>query len=109
VRLRFKDAQGMHKARLSEIHEKHGVYGPYLRLVFTVIDGEYKDFRFCGIVKPTPIRQGRFYKWVTNILGHEPDEFSTEDLIGKVCRIYLSRKKDFYVVTDVFMICDMRE
>ena len=104
MRLRFKDAQGMHKARLSEIHEGHGVYGPYLCLVFTVIDGEFKDFRFSGLVQPALIRQGRFYKWVTNILGHEPDEFSTDELIGKICMIYLSKKKDFYTVTDVSMI-----
>ena len=104
MRLRFKDAQGMHKARLSEIHEGHGVYGPYLCLVFTVIDGEFKDFRFSGLVQPALIRQGRFYKWVTNILGHEPNEISTEDLIGKICMIYLSKKKDFYTVTDVSMI-----
>lgn len=104
MRLRFKDIEGVYKARLSEIHEKHGVYGPYLRLVFTVIDGEFKDFRFSGIVRLTLIRQGRFYRWVTNILGHEPDDLSTEDLIDKTCMIYLSKKKDFYSVTDVFMI-----
>lgn len=94
----------MHKARLSEIREGHGLYGPYLRLIFTVTEGEFKYYKFSGIVRPTLIRQGRFYKWVTNILGHEPDDLSTDDLIGKTCMIYLSRKNEFYYVKDVSMI-----
>lgn len=74
------------------------------RLIFTVIDGELKGYRFSGFVKPTSIRHGKFYKLVTHILGCEPDdELSTDDIVGKGCRIHLTRKKDFYSVTDVRM------
>ena len=104
MRLRFKDIQGPHKARLSEIREGNGIYGPYLRLIFTVIDGELKGYRFSGFVRPSSVRCGKFYKWVTNILGCEPDdELSTDDIVGKGCKIQLSKHKDFYSVTDVMM------
>ncbi|MEW6418934.1 MAG: hypothetical protein AB1480_12570 [Nitrospirota bacterium] len=67
--------------------------------------GNLRDYSFSGIVKPIPFKQGKFYRWVTNILGKEPDpDFSPEDLIGKECLIFLSkRNKNFYYVTDVFM------
>ena len=104
MRLRFKDIQGPHKARLSEIREADGIYGPYLRLIFTVMDGELKGYRFSGFVKPSSVRCGRFYRWVTNILGREPDdELSTDDIVGKGCKIHLSKQKDFYSVVDVMV------
>lgn len=113
MKIRFKDIEAdFFRARLSEIKEGSGAYGPYLRLIFTIIQGELKHYRFSGIVKPSLIRQGKFYRWATNILGEEPAvEFCTEDMIGKECIISLSkqprksrsRHRDFYSVTDVLM------
>ena len=106
MKIRFKDIEAdFYKANLSDIKEKDGAYGPYLRLIFTIIEGEFKHYGFSGIVKPSLIRQSKFYRWVTNIMGEEPaSEFRTEDMIGKECIIWLSRGPgNFYSVTDVFM------
>lgn len=100
----FKDIpEGFFRAKLSEVRQQNGIYGPYLRLIFTIIEeGELNHFRFSGIVKPTPLKQGKFYRWITNILGHQPDhKFSTQDIIGKDCRIYLAKQNNFYSVIDV--------
>ena len=43
------------------------------------------------------------FSWY-NILGQEPkDRFSTDELIGKECLIYLSKNGNYYSVTDVSM------
>lgn len=100
----FKDIpEGFFKAKVSDVKQEYGVYGPYLRLIFTVIDeGELNHCRFSGIVKPIPLKQGKFYRWITNILGYNPDyKFCTKDIIGKECRIYLAKQKNFYSVIDV--------
>jgi len=57
MKIRFKDIEAdTFKAKLSEIKEGFGAYGSYLRLIFTIIEGELKHYRFSGIVKPTPIK-----------------------------------------------------
>ncbi len=105
MKFTFKDIQeGTYTARVSEIKNNEGPFGPFLRLIFTIVDGELKNYRFSGIVKPTDLKQSKFYKWVTNILGERPDDcFDTKDLIGKHCRVMLSKSKNFYAVTDVHM------
>jgi hypothetical protein len=103
----FKDiSEGFFKAKVSDIKQENGKYGPYLRIIFTVIDeGELIHCRFSGIVKPIPLKQGKFYRWVTNILGNKPDhKFCTKDIVGKECRIYLAKQKNYYSVIDVSKI-----
>ena len=100
----FKDiSKGLFKARVSEIKEGNGIYGPYLRFIFTIIEkGELVHYRFSGIVKPISLKQSKFFRWVTNILGHQPeDTFHTEDMIGKECLVYLAKQNDYYAVMDV--------
>lgn len=100
----FKDIpEGFFKAKVADVKQENGKYGPYLRLIFTVTDeGELNNCRFSGLVKPIPLRQGKFYRWITNILGYKPDyKFCTKDIIGKECRIYLAKQKNFYSVIDV--------
>lgn len=102
----FKDIpEGFFRAKLSEIKEEHGTYGPYLRLIFTIIDkGELEHFRFSGIVQPIPLKQSKFHRWITNILGQQPQfQFSTEDILGKECLVYLAKKNNYYSVVDVSM------
>jgi len=102
----FKDIPGgFFKARVSEIREETGTYGYYLRLIFTIIDeGELSHYKFSGLVKPIFLRQSKFYRWVTNILGEAPEnKFCTEGMIGKECLIYLSKGNNYYSVTDVSM------
>ena len=106
MKIKFKDIpSGFFKAKVSEIKEEEGVFGPYLRIIFTIIEHEdMAHYRFSGIVKPTALKQSKFFRWTTNILGEEPDDvFSTNDMIGKECMIFISKKDNYYSVTDVSM------
>lgn len=105
MQIKFKDIQeGLYEARVSQIKEEIGIYGVYLKLIFTITEGELAYYRFPGLIKPTSIRQSKFYQWVTNIIGREPEtEFSIYEMMGKECRICLSKVKDYYVVRNVFM------
>ena len=73
------------KAEVSEIKEENGAYGSYLRLIFTIVEqGELTHYRFSGIVKPSSLKQSKFYRWITNILGQQPDfKISIQDIIGR--------------------------
>lgn len=105
----FKDIpEGFFKAKVSQIKEQMGAYGPYLRLTFTIIEtGELNHYKFAGIVKPTPLKQSKFYRWITNILGYPPDhKFCTADILDKECLIYLAKKNNYYSVLDISMKSD---
>jgi len=102
----FEDIEkGFYKAKVSEIKEENGIYGSYIRLIFTIIEeGKLTNYRFSGIVKPTSLRQSKFYRWITNILGQKPDiKISTQDIIGRECFVYLDKKNKYYSVVDVSM------
>ena len=100
----FKEIpEGFLKAKLSRIKKENGAWGPYLRLIFTIIEeGELIDYQFCGLVKPFPLKHSKFYRWVSNILGYPPgDRFCTQDLIGKECKVFLAKQNNYYTVIDV--------
>jgi len=61
----FKDIPvGFIKAKVAEIKEQNGPYGEYLRIIFTIVQkGELTYYRFSGFLKPTPLRQSKFYRW----------------------------------------------
>lgn len=102
----FNDIQeGFFKAKVSKIKEENGTYGKYLRITFTIIqEGELNHYKFSGIVKPTPLKQSKFYRWISNILGYFPDHtISTEEIIGKECLVYIAKHNNYYCVMDVPM------
>lgn len=104
MKITFKDIpKGFFRAQVTEIKEETGRWGPYLRIIFTITEkGLLYHYKFAGIVKPVPLRQSKLFRWANNILGQEPEErFSTEELIGKECLIYLSKNGNYYSVTDV--------
>jgi len=105
MKFSFKDIQeGSYPAKVTEIKQKQGPFGPSLRLTFTIVAGELKHYKFSGFVKPTDLKQSKFYRWVTNILGKQPtDDFDTNELLSKRCLVVLSKVKDFYSVKDVEM------
>ncbi len=104
MKIQFKEIAGFYKARLSKIKEERNIYGSYIRLIFTIIEGDLKNYRFSGCVKPTPYTTGKFYRWVTNLLGYEPEgEFCIENVIGKECLVHLTKHKNFYIVNEVSM------
>ena len=66
MKFTFKDIEeGIYKAKVSEIKKDQGPFGPFFRLTFTIVDGELKNYRFPGFVKPTALKQSKFYRWVT--------------------------------------------
>jgi len=97
--------EGFFNARLSQVKKENGSFGQYLRLTFTITEnGQLNQCKFSGIVKPTPLKQSKFYRWVTNILGYPPeDTLRSEQIIGQECMVYLAKNKDFYTVIDVAM------
>lgn len=104
MKVKFLDIQdGAFRAKVSDIKEGDGVYGPYLRIVFTIIEkGNLNHYRFAGIVKFIPLKQSKFFRWVTNILGEPPqDSFSVNELLGKECIISIAKKDKYYSVIDV--------
>ena len=106
MKILFKDIPNRFiKAQVSEIKEEEGIYGSYLRIIFSILEeGELAHYRFSGFVKPNPLKISKFYRWVTNILGQQPDHnFSTEHMIGKECQIYLTKENNYYFVFDVSM------
>jgi len=107
MKFTFKEIKpDFYKAKLVDIKHESSSYGPYLRFIFSIIDGDLKTFKFSAIIKPTPLKHGKFYQWLTNILGKEPaSEFSLDDMIGKECLVYLSnnKNKNYFTVTDVLM------
>lgn len=104
MKVKFLDIQdGFFRAKVSEIKEGNGVYGPYLRIVFTIIEkGNLNHYKFAGIVKPIPLKQSKFFRWVTNILGEPPDDpFCLNELLDKECIIFIAKKDKYYSVIDV--------
>ncbi len=103
MKIDFRDIkEGWYSAGVSQIMEGTGPHGPFLRIIFTITDGELQRYRFSGFVKPSGLKQSRLYKWITIILGQEPEnEFSTEELIGRDCLVYLSKRKDRYAVIEL--------
>lgn len=103
MQILFKELpSGFYKAIVSAIQEESGRYGSYLRFTFTIQVEDLRGYRCSGIVKPYPYRGSKFYRWVSNILGHCPgDNMDTKDLIGKECTIYVSQRNNYPTVLDV--------
>jgi hypothetical protein len=95
--------EGFFKARVSQIKKENGIFGQYLRITFTIIEeGQLNHYTFSGIVKPILLKQSKFYRWISNILGYSPDhKISTQDIIGKECFVYVARQNNYYCVIDV--------
>jgi hypothetical protein len=97
--------EGFFKAKLSQIKKEKGTFGQYLRLTFIITEeGKLKNYKFSGIVNPNPLKQSKFYRWITNILGYPPEgALRSEDIIGRECKIYLAKQNNYYTVIDVSM------
>ena len=108
MKLKFKDiVTGIYPAKITDIIEEYGPYGIFLRFHFTVTSGDLKNWVFYGIVKPNTIKQAKFYRWVTIIMGKEPPSGDLDifQIIGKECSIALERKtkdgKVYYYVKEL--------
>ncbi|MEW5950244.1 MAG: hypothetical protein AB1711_12665 [Thermodesulfobacteriota bacterium] len=95
--------EGFFKARVSRIKRENGIFGQYLRITFLIIEeGQLNHYQFSGTVKPTLLKQSKFYRWISNILGYSPDhKISTQQIIGRECFVYVARQNNHYCVIDV--------
>ncbi|MCP4991637.1 MAG: hypothetical protein GY928_37930 [Colwellia sp.] len=105
MKIIFKDIKERnYRAELSNIQQRMGKFGHYLQLSFTITEGELQNYTFSAYIKPNLIRNSKFHRWVSNLLGHDPDyEFYTHDLVGKHCIISLYKNKNLFVVSDVLV------
>jgi hypothetical protein len=98
MKIQFRDiTECLLKARVSKIEKKEGIYGPYVRFIFTVIEGDWLGYKFSATVSLLPLRQGNLYKWISNMLGETPeDDFVLDGLLDKICWIGLSLRNTGY-------------
>lgn len=93
---------GSYEAVLEKIIEGNSKFGQYLQFCFIVTEGNLKNYKFSGFVNYSFLKKSKLYKWITKILGREPEDyFSTDQLIGKKCFIAISKTKSYYSVIDV--------
>lgn len=90
---------GMYKAKFTEWEEKENPkYGPYVRLVFEITDGEHTETTR-SLVASTKLTKGKtkettskLFKVVSGLMGKEPkpdEEISLDDLVGTECQILI--------------------
>jgi hypothetical protein len=87
----------VYPARLEQmIDMPNGQFGPALRWVFTITKGEFEGQTVSGLTQADWVPGQKLDKWMT-ALGVSPelatdDEYDTEDLIGRKCRIVVEVK-----------------
>ena len=107
MKIQFHNIEpGVYDARISDLKQESGPFGEYLRFNFTISKGHIKGWKFYGIVKPSSLKQSKFYRWIINTIRKEPDEtFSIQDMIGKKCSVSLNIKikdnKTYYYIDDI--------
>lgn len=88
---------GVYPAKFVGWEEKdEGQYGPYLRLEFEIVDGDYEGIKR-SIVASTKLTKGKkskhtskLFTIVTTLMGREPkagEDISLKDLVGSECQI----------------------
>ncbi len=91
----FNDiSEGQHDARISDVEEVYNRSGFYLRFIFTVSDSKFNEHDFSTTLKVSGSKNSNFYRWITNLVGHEIDIIDTDCLIGKQCRISVVKMDD---------------
>jgi hypothetical protein len=90
---------GVYPAKLTDIEKGEGEFGMYLKLKFTITDGEHKDTERSTIAKLTLTkgskRNSKLYDIVTALSGKAPEtekEVSFNSLLNKECQILVKDK-----------------
>lgn len=89
---------GDYKARIAEIVEDEGVYGPQVKFAFLVVGGEFDDQTLLGWCSAKFSSQSKLYQWTRAAFGADiPTEyaFNSDDLLGRnVILTVIVREKD---------------
>ncbi len=91
----FKNiSDGTYDAYISDIHEIYTRSDYYLRFIFKVVDSIFIKHTFSATLKVSGSKGSHFYRWITNLVGHEIDTIDTYSLLGKQCRISVVKIDD---------------
>ncbi|CAN5119207.1 hypothetical protein BH09PAT1_BH09PAT1_3990 [soil metagenome] len=94
--------EGLYQAAIVEVKEDSGEFGPYVKVTFEIVKGEYKGIikMMVASLKMSKSKTGKnskLYDLVKAATKVEPDtgeEFDTDSLIGKVCQILVKNGKE---------------
>ena len=91
----FKNiSDGTYDAHISDIQGIYNRSGFYLRFFFTVVDSKFIEHLFSTTLKVSGSKKSDFYRWITNLIGHETDLLDTDSLIRKQLRISIVKIND---------------
>lgn len=83
----------IYSAKLVKLEELDLEFGPSIKLIFEIVDGDYAGEKVDGIASlpPTGISsKSKLYTWILALSGESLEElenFELDDLIGKHCRL----------------------
>lgn len=88
---------GLYKAAVTDIEERINSRGNYsLCFYFSITEGNFIGRTFSALLKPSASKNSKFFAWISNILGFEPQALDTSELIGKKCLISIARYNNNY-------------
>jgi len=95
-------AEGLYQAAIVEVKEDEGEFGPYVKVTFEIIDGEYKGIikNLVASLKISHSKSGKnskLYDLVKSATKQEPvvgEPFDTDTLMGKTCQILVKNGKE---------------
>jgi len=95
-------AEGLYQAAIVEVKEDDGEFGPYVKVTFEIINGDYKGIikTLVASLKLSKSKSGKnskLFDLVKAATKKEPDtgeEFDTDELIGKTFQILVKNGKE---------------
>lgn len=94
--------ENLYLAKITEITESNGNFGPFLKIVFEIAEGEYQGTTR-SLVASKKLSKGKdgksskLLEVVKSLTGAEPNKGETldvESLIGKMCKVFVSNGKE---------------
>ena len=83
---------GQYRAKLSAVEEHEGQWGDFLKLIFTIEEGDHVGSNVTGVASARFSSRSKLYKWTKALLGGRaiPTSYmwSSDDLVGR--RVLLS-------------------
>jgi len=103
MRLELRKAleSGVYPAKVVEVTDNVGPYGPQVRLKFAV-SGPHGNVMVYGWTSTAYSWKSKLGRWTTALFGGDlPDFIETDELVGKECRVVLEQREDYLAVRDV--------
>jgi len=88
---------GQYPAKVVDVQEKQGNWGPFLKLMFEVEGGEHAGMTITGVASAKFSNRSKLYKWVRALYGQAiPKAYTleTSNLLGRHCILGLEVIED---------------